>query len=136
MISLPSSRSVLNSVRAPASPAQSCCVLGGASRKAVEAPLERLSSSLHFFLHAVPDLAVRDLLERRAGRFLVPRLDLGGGAAVELAGALGGEDDQQVTVRDLVERLVEGGKRHQVDTSRSGRARVSRLVRHRSAWMI
>src|SRR3989304_5102965 len=74
--------------------------------------------------------------ERDGGGLLVPGLDLGRGAAVQLARALGGQDDQQVAVRDLVEGLLQGWERHHSGTSTSGNLSVSRLVRQRSAWVI
>src|SRR5919109_796283 len=91
---------------------------------------------LAFVLHAVLDLGGGDLFERHAGRLLVPGLDAPGGAAVELPGPLGREHDEQVAVRDLVERLFERGERHQFGTSRSGNVRARRATRQRSAWMM
>src|SRR5882724_10444428 len=60
------------------------------------------------FAHAVTHLGLRDLLEGGAGGLLPLRVDLGHGAAIELAGALGGEHHQEIAVRDLVERLLQG----------------------------
>src|SRR5439155_702911 len=81
-------------------------------------------------------LGRRDLLERAARGLLVVALDARGRAAIELPRPLGREDDEQVTVRHLVECAFQRGERHHLDTSRSGKVRPSRAVRQRSAWMI
>jgi hypothetical protein len=77
-----------------------------------------------------------DLFERGAGGLLVARVHLGLGAPVELAGPLGGEHHEHVAIGDVVERLLERWERHHAGTSMSGKRRVNRLVRHRSAWMM
>src|SRR5262249_38057287 len=87
-------------------------------------------------LHAVADLAVGDLLERDARRLFLLGLDLRRRAPIELTGALGGEDDEQVTVGHLLQRLPQRRERHQSGTSMSGNLSVSRLVRQRSPWMM
>src|SRR5216683_1042348 len=89
-----------------------------------------------FFLYPVADAGFGDLFERGAGGLLVPGVDLGLGAPVELAGALGGEHHQHVTIGHVVEGLFEGWERHHAGTSMSGKRRVNRLVRQRSAWMM
>src|SRR6267142_2534977 len=88
------------------------------------------------FLDPITDAGLGDLLEGVAGRLLVTALDLGLGAAVELARALGREHDQHVAVGDVVQGLFQRWERHQAGTSMSGNLRVSRLVRQRSAWMM
>src|SRR6266850_4936767 len=88
------------------------------------------------FLDPITDSGLGDLLEGVAGRLLVTALDLGLGAAVELARALGREHDQHVAVGDVVQGLFQRWERHQAGTSMSGNLRVSRLVRQRSAWMM
>src|SRR5258706_12053724 len=87
-------------------------------------------------LDPMTDAGVGDLLEGVAGRLLVTALDLGLGAAVELARALRREHDQHVAVGDVVQGLFQRWERHQAGTSMSGNLRVSRLVRQRSAWMM
>src|SRR4029450_11176523 len=57
-------------------------------------------------------------------------------AAIELTRPLRREDDQQVAVRDLVQRAFKRGECHQLRTSRSGRVRPRRMMRQRSARMI
>src|SRR2546428_1895561 len=91
---------------------------------------------LAFFFDAVLDLGGGDLLQGRAGGLLVLGVDARDRAAVELAGPLGREHHQQVTVRDLVERVFQRGERHQFGTSRSGKVRARRATRQRSAWMM
>src|SRR5262249_55903815 len=82
-------------------------------------------------------LALGDLLERHARRLgVLPRLDLVLRAAIQLARALGGQNHQQVTVGHLLQRFLQGGKRHHCGTSTSGNLSVRRVVRQRSAWMI
>src|SRR4029453_2256971 len=88
------------------------------------------------FLDSVADAGFGDLFERGAGGLLVPRVDLRLGAAVQLTGALGGQDDEHVAVGDIVEGLLERWERHHAGTSMSGKRRVNRLVRQRSAWMM
>src|SRR5581483_3624124 len=58
-------------------------------------------------------LADDHLLERDARPLLPPGLDLGGGAPVELAAPLRGEDDEEVAVRDALEALLQRGERHE-----------------------
>src|SRR2546428_3454029 len=87
-------------------------------------------------LHAVAHLAMGDLFEGHArGLGVLTHLHLILGAAVQLAGALGGEDDEQVAVGYFLQRLLQG-REHHSGTSTSGNLRVRRLVRERSAWMI
>src|SRR6185503_892852 len=88
------------------------------------------------FFDAVADARFGDLFEGVAGRLLVTALDLGLGAAVELARALGREHHEHVAVGDVVQGLFQRWERHQAGTSMSGNLRVSRLVRQRSAWMM
>src|SRR5262245_35571639 len=88
------------------------------------------------FLQAEAELGLRDLLERPARRFLVLDVDLRLRASVELAGPLGRQDDQEITVRHLLQRLFQRRERHWRGTSMSGSLSVRRLVRQRSAWMI
>src|SRR2546430_7401627 len=95
-------------------------------------PLGRLA----LFLHAVLDLGGGDLLQGGARRFLVLGVDARRGAPVELAGPLGRQHDEQITVRDLVERVFQRRERHQFGTSRSGKVRARRATRQRSAWMM
>src|SRR4029077_4871201 len=80
-----------------------------------------------FFLDSVADAGFGDLFERGAGGLLVPGVDLGLGAPVEVAGALGGEHHQHVAIGHVVERLLEGWERHHAGTSMSGKRRVNRL---------
>src|SRR5258705_8739256 len=87
-------------------------------------------------LEAIPHLGVGDLLQRHAGGLLVLGVELRLRAAVELAGPLGGEHDEQIAIGYLVERALQGGERHQSGTSTSGKRMVRRLVRWRSPWMM
>src|SRR5262245_40097350 len=88
-------------------------------------------------LHPVADLPLGDLLQGAARPLVVlPRLHLVLRPAVELPRPLGREHDEQVAVGHLFEGLLERGERHHSGTSTSGSLRVSRLVRHRSAWMM
>src|SRR6185503_20742701 len=98
-------------------------------------PSSRLGG-VALFLVAVLDLGRGDLLERAAGRLLVPALDACRGAAIELARALGREHDEQIPVRNLVQCVFQGWECHQFGTSRSGRVRSMRFTRQRSAMMI
>src|SRR5262245_43141098 len=87
-------------------------------------------------LHAVPHLALGDLFQRDArGLGVLARLDLVLRATVQLTSALGGEDDEQVAVGHLLERLFQR-REHHSGTSTSGNLRVRRLVRQRSTWMM
>src|SRR5215467_5089333 len=101
--------------------------------------IRRLGSGLGrvLFLHTEPHTALCDLFERHTGGLgVLLRLDLVLRAAVELARAFGRQDDEQITVGHLFQRLLQRGKRHHSGTSTSGNFRVRRLVRQRSAWMI
>src|SRR5437867_5678475 len=93
------------------------------------------------------DLAFGDLVEGHRGPLLPLHLDLGGGSPVELAAPLGGEHDEQVAVADLLQGPLERRERHQAAppgrvlwappfSGRSGRFRVKRVVRQRSASMM
>src|SRR5689334_5768774 len=88
------------------------------------------------FLYAVADAGLGDLFERGARGLLVPGVDLGLGATVQLTGALGREHHEHVAVGHVVEGLLERWERHHAGTSMSGKRRVNRLVRQRSAWMM
>src|SRR5260370_14114583 len=80
-----------------------------------------------FFLYPVADAGFGDLFERGAGGLLVPGVDLGLGAPVELAGALGGEHHQHGRVGRVVQALVEGWEPHPPATSIPGKPRANPL---------
>src|SRR5215470_1781010 len=93
------------------------------------------------------DLAADDLLQRNRGPLPALRLDLGLRATVELSASLRSEHDEHVAVRDLLESLLQRWERHHAvppgrvawtppPTGRSGRVRVRRDVRPRSASMV
>src|SRR5215470_16676050 len=93
------------------------------------------------------NLAADDLLQRNRGPLPALRFNLGLRAPIELSAPLRGEHDEHVAVRDLLEGLLQRWERHHAvppgrvawtppPTGRSGRVRVRRDVRPRSASMV
>src|SRR5260370_7309588 len=73
-----------------------------------------------FFLYPVADAGFGDLFERGAGGLLVPGVDLGLGAPVELAGGLGGEHHPHVAIGHVVQRPFAGSAPHPPLPSHAG----------------